>query len=53
MDWEDNTQLSMPALQPQTNVEQLEAQINSLSKEDEEQLIRMLDASTTKDFPQV
>jgi hypothetical protein len=53
MDWEDNTQLSMPILQPQTNVEQLGAQINNLSKEDEERLIGMLDVGTLKDFPQV
>jgi hypothetical protein len=53
MDWEDNTQLSTPVLQPQNNIECLGAQINGLSKEDEEKLIGMLGASTSKDFPQV
>jgi hypothetical protein len=53
MDWDDDTQLSMPVLQPQNNVEQLGAQINALSKEDEEKLIRVLGAGAAKDFPQV
>jgi hypothetical protein len=53
MDWDDNTPLSTPVLQPQNNLEQLGAQINGLSKEDEERLIGMLGAGTSKDFPQV
>jgi hypothetical protein len=53
MDWEDDTQLSTPVLQPQNAIESLGAQINSLSKEDEEKLIGMLGAGTSKDFPQV
>jgi hypothetical protein len=53
MDWDDNTQLSTPVLQPQNNLEQLGAQINGLSKEDEEKLIGMLGAGAAKDFPQV
>jgi hypothetical protein len=53
MDWEDNTQLSTPVLQPQSNIEQLGAQINGLTKEEEEKLIGMLGAGTSKDFPQV
>jgi hypothetical protein len=53
MDWDDNTQLSTPVLQPQNNVEQLGAQINGLSKEDKERLIGILGAGTLKDFPQV
>jgi hypothetical protein len=35
MDWEDNTPLATPVLQPQNSVERLGAQINNLSKEDE------------------
>jgi hypothetical protein len=53
LDWDDNTQLSTPVLQPQNDVERLGAQINGLSKEDEEKLIGMLGAGTSKDFPQV
>jgi hypothetical protein len=53
MDWEDNTQLSTPVLQPQNTIESLGVQINSLLKEDEERLIGMLGAGTSKDFPQV
>jgi hypothetical protein len=44
LDWDNNTQLSTPVLQPQNNIEQLGAQINGLSKEDEEKLIGMLGA---------
>jgi hypothetical protein len=53
MDWNDNTQLSTPVLQPQNNLEQLEAQINSLTKEDKEKLIGLSGAGTSKDFPRV
>jgi hypothetical protein len=53
LDWDDNTQLSTPVLQPQNSVERLGAQINGLSKEDKEKLIGMLGAGTSKDFPQV